>query len=127
MFNVLKEKWYIRVGSEQEAIAAQEWAFSKGLGWGGSGKVLREDFKHWDKWGESAAIGSGHHGGGSLGQASSEYWSKHGHKEINLTFKLTVDSVVYPHVESPQQEQIRELEETISLAAAQIKKLKEGV
>ena len=124
MFNVKKDKWFIRVASQQEANAAQKWAFAQGLGWGDKFE-LRTDFYSWDTNGASAAIGSGHFGGGCLGQASSTYWERHGHKEIKLTFAFAVDTVIYPEVESPQQKQIKALEETIAQASAQIQKLKE--
>lgn len=123
MFDLKTEKWFIRVNSEQESIAVQEWAFQQGIGW--MNKLeLRKDFSTWQL---PSAIGFGHFGGQSLGQANVDYWERNGHKEIKAELKLSVVDVELPAVESPQQKQIRELEETIATAAAQIKKLKEGV
>lgn len=124
--NILEDKWFIRVANNQEAVAVQEWAFSQGLAWGSKFEV-RTDFDKWDGVGSSAAIGSGHFGGNCLGQASASYWERHNHKEIKVTFKFSVDTIVYPEVESPQQKQIKALEETIATATAQIQKLKEGI
>lgn len=126
MFDIKNEKWFIRVGNKQEAVAAQEWAFKQGLPWGGKFK-LRTDFESWDTKGVSAAIGAGHCGGGCLVQASTSFWERNGHKEIKLTYKLTVDTVTPPELESEQQKQIKALEATIAMAAAQIQKLKEEI
>lgn len=124
MFDVKKDKWFVRVANKQEAIAVQEWAFSEGLGWCGS-LELRTDFDAWGTDENSKAVGCGHFGGNSLGQAPGTWWESNGHKEIKLTYKFGVDTVIYPEVESPQQKQIKALEETIAQAAAQIQKLKE--
>jgi hypothetical protein len=125
MFDVKNDKWFVRVANKQEAIAAQDWAFSEGLSWNGR-TTLRHDYHLWDMDG-GTAIGSGHCEGSVLGQAGVMYWARSGHKEIKLTYKLTVDTVLLPEVESPQQRQIRALEATIAQAAAQIQKLKEEV
>jgi hypothetical protein len=127
MLDVKNDKWFVRVANKQEADAAQEWAFKEGLSWNGR-TTLRRDYSEWDMVG-GTAIGSGHCEGGLLGQAGVMYWSRSGHKEIKVTFQtaLSVDTVVLPEVESPQQKQIKALEATIAQAAAQIQKLKEEV
>lgn len=88
MFDLKNDKWFIRVENEKQAIAVQEWAFEQGFAWNGI-KELREDFRIWDKAG---AIGWGHFGGCSLGQARRQYWIDNGHKEIEVTFKTVVDT-----------------------------------
>uniref|UniRef100_A0AAU6VY17 Uncharacterized protein n=2 Tax=unclassified bacterial viruses TaxID=12333 RepID=A0AAU6VY17_9VIRU len=126
MFDLKTEKWFIRVKSEEQAAAVQQWAFTKGLSWAGC-NVLRDDYKEWEKRMGVAAIGSGHYDGRSLGQASPQYWLDNGHKEIEMSFKTVIDSIVYPQVESTQQKQIRELEHTIALATKQIQELKKDI
>ena len=123
MFDFKTDKWFIRVENEQQAVAAQEWAFEQGFGWSGR-KTLREDFRSWDM---PRAIGCGHGGAGYMGQAPAQYWFVHGHKEIKMSFKVVVDEVVLPVVESQQQKQIRELEETIARATQQIQELKKDI
>lgn len=127
MFDMTKDKWFIRVANQQEAISVQSWLMRHGYAWGGSGRLIREDFEGWDSEGGFCAIGMGHMGGGSLGQASPGYWERYGHHEIKVNFKLCVDEVTYPTLESEQQKQIKALEATISQAQEQIKKLKEGM
>lgn len=121
-----KDRWFIRVNSVEESIAAQEWLFEQELDWVGS-QTLRTDFKKWE--GFPKAIGSGHSSCRSLGQASVGWWENRDHQEIKLTFKqkLSVSDVIYPTKDSPQQAKIRELEETINKAQQQIKQLKEEV
>lgn len=125
MFDLKTDKWFIRVANEAQANAAQEWAFEQGFAWSGN-KLLRIDFETWDDDG-SKAIGHGHNGGAGLGQAGTGYWESRGHHELKVDFKLRIVNVVLPEVESPQQKQIKALEETIATAAAQIQKLKEGI
>lgn len=121
-----KDRWFIRVNSVEESIAAQEWLFKQGLGWNGR-KTLRTDFQHWE--GFQKAIGSGHAYCRSLGQARVGWWENRDHQEIKIIFKqkLSVADVIYPTKESPQQAKIRELEETINKAKEQLRQLKEEV
>jgi hypothetical protein len=46
-------------------------------------------------------------------------------KEIKLTFKTVIDSVIFPEVETEQEKKLKELEETIKKAQDQIKELQE--
>lgn len=119
----LPVKWFIRVANAEQAKAVQEWAFEQGFGWSGS-KTIRKDLRLWEI---PAAIGHGHFDGMGLGQASVDYWIANGHKEIKVTFKTAVDKVVLTEVESLQQKQIRELQETIAKAQEQIESLKKVI
>ena len=121
--NLQKDKWFIRVPDEESAKAVQEYMFERGLAWAGK-QELRTDY---DTWSFPMAIGAGHYGGDSLGQASIGWWESQGHKEIFITFKTVVDKVEFPKVESPQEIKIRELEATIAKAYEQIKALKEEI
>lgn len=123
MFDLKNDKWFIRVETEQQCLAVQEWAFEQGLSWAGC-QTLRGDFRSWDK---PCAIGHGHFGGSSLGQARIQYWIDNGHHQIDVSFKTTVDKVNLPEVESKQQKQIRELEATVAEAQRQIQELKKDI
>lgn len=122
-FDVTKHPWYIRVNSPEESKAAQDWLFSQGCSWG----VGEKEYRH---TGEKSITND--NGGARLfwgSQASVESKQEKGVPEIKLTFKtqIVVDKVVLPVVESPQQKQIRELEETIQKATQQIEQLKKGL
>lgn len=124
MFDITKDKWFIRVANEEQAKAVQEWAFEHGLGWAGK-KVLRDDYATWDRTDRS--IGSGHYGGCGLGQARAGWWISNGHKEIKVSFKTVIDELELPKVESAQQIKIRELEATVAEAQRQIQELKKEI
>lgn len=122
-FSVTRDAWYIRVNSPEESKAAQDWLFSQGCSWG----VGEKEYRH---TGEKSLTND--NGGARLfwgSQASVESKQEKGVPEIKLTFKTqtVVDKVVLPVVESPQQKQIRELEETIQKATQQIEQLKKGL
>lgn len=125
MFDMSKDKWFIAVANLEEAVAVQEWLREKGITWGYNNKnTIRTDI---EDWATPYSIGMGHFGGGTLGQASVDYWMKHGHHEIKVTFKKTVADCEYPVVESEQEKQIKALEETIQKAQEQIQSLKKSV
>jgi hypothetical protein len=124
MFDITKDKWFIRVANEEQAKAVQEWAFDRGFGWAGQ-KEFRKDFAVWDK--KSPAIGFGHFGCDSLGQARAQWWIDSGHKEIKVSFKTVIDEMEFPKVESAQQIKIRELEATVAEAQRQIQELKKEI
>ena len=125
-----KDRWFIRINSVEESIAAQQWLFEQGITWSdGSGHPLKEKevrvlTNYWDNSSQEINL---------AGFMFSEelYCDKHWNSkyEIKLIFKqkLSVSDVIYPTKESPQQAKIRELEETINKAQEQIKQLKEEV
>lgn len=121
--NLKTEKWFIRVPDEASAQAVQEYMFERGLGWNGK-LELRTDY---ETWSFPEAIGCGHCGGNSLGQANVNYWIGNEHKEIVITLKTSVDTLEFLKVESPQEIKIRELQETITKAQEQIQALKEDI
>lgn len=125
MFDISKDKWFIAVANAEEAVAVQEWLVTLGCTWDGYLKdTIRRDFHVWD--GPAYAIGMGHQGGGSLGQANVDFWTSRGHKEIKVKLKLVVDDYEFPVLQAEQEKQIKALEETINMAQQQIQKLKQA-
>lgn len=124
MFDISKDKWFIAVENVEEAVAVQKWLATLGCYWDDYRKDhIRTDIQSWTA---PYAIGMGHFGGGSLGQACVDFWVSRGHKEIKVKLKLIVDDVEFPVVETEQEKQIKVLEETINTAQQQIQKLKQG-
>jgi len=123
-FDIQKDKWFVRINSEEECKAVQEWAFAQGFHWF-NGKV-RKDYNSWSSDTGGKAIGFGHFSRSSLGQAPVSYWMQNDHHEIKLTFRteMYVDEVQFPVVESAQQKRLRELEETIEAAQRQIAEIR---
>jgi len=122
-FNVKKDPWYIVVKNRQESKLVQSWLFEQGLQWKAGGA------KH-DHLNERVLTND--NGGDRICHASFGVIEKKkakGSKELKFSFKqtLTIDKVTMPEVESPQQKQIKELEETIRKAAEQIEQLKKGM
>lgn len=120
--NLLKDKWFFKATSREECVAFQEWAFTQGLSWVGSGEVVNKSV-----FGDS--IGGNNLKGGSLGHASAMWYEDRGFIQIFPKFKTVsvVDCVDLPEVESRQEKKIRELEATIAKAQEQIQALKKEI
>lgn len=128
MFNLKTSKWHILVGSAEENQVAQEWLLSQGITWCNGKCKVDEGCKqskvlsnYFSDGGEVNKNGFMHSSSGFDNYRYNEEF------ELKLSYKATisVDKIVYPTVDSPQQKQIKALEETIAQAAAQIQKLKE--
>jgi hypothetical protein len=122
-FNVKKDPWYVIVNNHEESKLVQSWLFKQGL--------------HWQA-GDSTHLHLGERvltndeGCDRIFHASMGVIEKKkakGSKELIFSFKheLVIDKVTLPDVESPQQKQIKELEETIRKASEQIEQLKKGM
>ncbi|WCO82025.1 hypothetical protein vBPpSSYP_43 [Pseudomonas phage vB_PpS_SYP] len=122
-FDVKKDPWYVIVSNREEAKLVQSWLFEQGLQWQSGGathshlgeRVLTND---------SGCDRIFHASFGVI-----EKKKARGSKELKFSFKreLVIDKVTLPDVESPQQKQIKELEETIRKASEQIEQLKKGM
>jgi hypothetical protein len=123
MFDIKNNHWYIETPTQEVFKIVSEWLRQHGLDWQHNDKDCQE-IRSNAKYITNSRQGT-----------ISKYlmWGSNGQrpdtiaKEIKLNFKIMVDSVVYPEVESPQQKQIRELEETIQKATQQIEQLKKGM
>lgn len=114
------QPWFIRVTNEQEFNLVQEW-LKKNFG-----KVYENSFV-----GEPMFLTNI---SALRGMCHDVFWSSDMDytqslrlvpNEIKVNFKTTIDSVVFPTVESEKDKKIRELKETIEAAAKQIKELEE--
>jgi hypothetical protein len=129
-FDICKDKWFFESKSVQERDAFLEWAYDQGMSWQGS--TPRSNI-----FLISACVIGGNNGAqgylgwvhASVGSQGGEFYESRGHINISPVFKykLVVDNVPLPVVESPQQKQIRELEETIAKAQEQIESLKKVI
>lgn len=125
-----RDRWFIRINSVEESIAAEEWLFEQGITRcnGVDRPVEKNEVKvltnYWLN--SSQEINPA---GFMFSQAPYYNGYRDSEYEIKLTFKqkLSVSDVIYPTKDSPQQAKIRELEETINKAQQQIKQLKEEV
>ncbi|ATN92846.1 hypothetical protein QGX11_gp083 [Pseudomonas phage PPSC2] len=130
MFNLKTSKWHILVGSAEENQAAQEWLLSQGITWCNGNRKVDEGCKQSKVLSNYFSDGREVNKNGFMYSYSGFDNYQHNEEfELKLSYKTTisVDKVVYPTVDSPQQKQIKALEETIAQAAAQIQKLKEGI
>jgi len=120
--DLMKDKWFFAPRTKEEGIAFQKWAFSKGLSWSTSATTVQNNLG-------TESIGGNGHSKGRLGHASYAWYKDRGHVQISPRFKteVFVDSVELPDLESQQQKQIRELEETIARATQQIQELKKDI
>lgn len=122
-----KDRWFIRVNSVEESIAAQEWLFEQGITcWDGVDCSVEHNLPKvlTNYWADNLINRRGFMFSSKLARFIAEPQC-----EIKLIFKqkLSVSDVIYPTKESPQQAKIRELEETINKAKEQLRQLKEGV
>lgn len=123
-FDICKDKWFFFSNSMQERDAFLEWAYEQGMSWSaGVAPCLQ---------GDDVYISGNFFTEGVLGWAmvkAREFYESYGHVEIHPEFKykMCVAFVPSPEVESPQQKQIRELEETIARATQQINELKKDI
>lgn len=119
----LKENsWYIETGSPEKSELVQEWLFEHGYVWFIKGSV--------PSYLESKYLCNVCIDGSIIGDILQTSNSQHIHKdaqEIILEFQTTIKSVKLPAVETEQEKKIRELQETIDKASAQIKAIKEGM
>ena len=118
MFNIKTDPWFIRVNSEQEFEAIQDWLQEN------YGTCLSSKYSSAFEYLTNTLSGGQvekafvMHGRGNPLETTSR-------KEIKLTFKTTIDSVEYPVVETEQQIKMKQLQETIDKAARELKELRE--
>lgn len=107
----LKENaWFIRTGSPEKSFAVQEWLFDHGMEWHNGEQAF---FNYKEQY---------------LGNVGDTFGTSGGAgKEVTLEFETIVKSFTLPAVETEQEKKIRELQETIDKASAQIKAIKEGM
>lgn len=118
MFNIKTDPWFIRVNSEQEFEAIQDWLQENyGCSLIASYNTAFEYLTNTSCTGqiEEAFV---MHGRGYPLETTSR-------KEIKLTFKTIIDSVTFPEVESEHQIKMKQLQETIDKAARELKELRE--
>ena len=129
MFDLKTQPWHIFVNSPEECQAAQEWLFSQGLTWCNGdvevsnlyARTLSNYFVIFGERNFTLDIR-----GFVYDVHKNDY--EDSSKELKLEFanKFVVNSYKTPVIETVQQKQIRELEETIAKAQEQIQSLKEG-
>lgn len=123
MFDMKKEKWFIRTPDEATYNDVYAWLQEQGFHFGWTG------YAH-EGWEEGMqVIGSWPYDCENedrlrIGNVkSSNYFSDLRHKEIKLTFKTIVDSVEYPETKSAEQIQLEVLQEKIAELNAEATKL----
>ena len=122
-FNLKTCKWHINLNSAEESLAAQEWLISQGATWCNGDSSVYTDVV------QSKCLTNYHVNDklNSEGIMHCSYPYDDPKYELKLKFKISVDTVTYPIVESEQQKQIKALEATIQMAQDQIQKIKEGL
>jgi len=126
-FDICKDKWFFEPKSEQDRDVFLEWAYEQGMVWRGDSPRSNNYLS------VECVIGGNNAKQGNLGWCDSDtgdgrdFYESRGHLEIFPIFKLCVDKLLLPVVESPQQKKIRELEETIAKAQEQIESLKKVI
>lgn len=118
MFDMKKDKWFIRTPTSEISEAVQLWLFEQGLRWAGS----EEQGKN-VQYIDSEAIGFGY-GENGFGHTHVRWWKDNDHKEIKLTFKTSVASVEYPVVETQAEKELKALEQKIQELTEQASKLR---
>lgn len=122
-FNLKTCKWHINVNSAEEILAAQEWLISQGVTWCNGDSSVDTSVV------QSKCLTNYHVNDklNHVGFMHCSYSYDDPKYELKLKFKILVDKVIYPIVESEQQKQIKALEATIQMAQDQIQKIKEGM
>ena len=99
MFDLKKERWFIRTPTPEISKLVQEWLFEQGFEWYSSGKSVKHLYEPY--------IGNSRHEQHCLVMDLMEPHSTR--KEIKLTFKTIVDSVEYPETVTPEQQKLASL------------------
>jgi len=118
MFNIKTDPWFIRVNSEQEFDAVQDWLEEN------YGERMRANYGTYMKWLTNTQC-DGYVSSKLVMHGTGDPLKTTPRKEIKLTFKTTIDSVQYPAVETEQQIKMKQLQETIDKAARELKELRE--
>ena len=104
VFDLKKEKWFIRTPTPEISKAVQEWLFGEGFEWYSSGQHVEHKFEPY--------IGNATHGEHYMVIDLHEPHSTR--KEIKITFKTIVDSVEYPETVTPEQQQLAAVMEKLN-------------
>lgn len=117
-FNLKTQPWFIRTETPEQRIAAQEWLFEQGMAWD-SGS--REAFD----WNFQCLTNTSSSGDKTLsfGHIPKPHKSA---QEIELTYKTTVNNVVYPDIESERDKEIKAIRKEQEALAARLKALEVG-
>lgn len=117
--------WFIAVNGKEHSRIAQEWLFEQGLQWAHYGKVV--------SFTDQAVLTNVDAGGivrdYIIYSDSITRKIEQGAHEVKVLGRISMvlEKVELPVVESPQEKQIRELEETIQKAQKQIDALKQSL
>lgn len=121
MFDMKKDKWFIRTPTPEISEAVQLWLFEQGFGWQDDGqKVLykSQQFLTNTKYPHFACNYILH------SNTVDKQAEENGVKEIKLTFKSSVYSVEYPVVETQAEKELKALEQKIQELTEQASKLR---
>lgn len=128
MFDMKKEKWFIRTPTDEVCQAVQLWLFGQGFEWQQYGKqVMFLNDEH------TCAIHNHHdYKEQTIWRNPNNEWEieelvKSNYKEIKLTFKTIVDSVEYPETKSAEQLQLEVLQGKIAELNREAEKLQKLV
>lgn len=106
MFDMKKDRWFIRTPTPEISAAVQEWLFEKGFGWQSDrGQVVQYTDTNY-------LMLSPYEDGRFCHTSCIDARLKE--KEIKVTIKPAVDSVYYPEIETPEQKQLEEVMDKIS-------------
>lgn len=115
MFDMKKDKWFIRTPNPEISEAVQLWLFEQGLQWCGASYT---NVAHTNSlvlmWTENNKFVW-------CDELDSDY------KEIKLTFKTSVASVEYPIIESQAEKELKALEQKIQELTEQASKLRSAI
>lgn len=124
MFDLKKDKWFIRTPTPEISKAVQQWLFEQDFTWEADGTKIQYTNQRFLTNTQYPNIARDYIMHSSN---ADNYAEKNGVKEIKLTLKTVVDSVEYPVIETEQEIKIRELKETIEKAQKQIDEIMENV
>lgn len=120
MFDMKKDKWFIRTPTPEISEAVQLWLFEQGFTWYSFSRRANEIY-HTDRKILSKSEGTGREFGFS--NICDDFYL-HDAKEIKLTFKTSVASVEYPVVETEAEKELKVLEQKIQELTEQASKLR---
>lgn len=102
MFDLKKDKWFIRTPTPEISKAVQEWLFEQGLVW----QHFKDKEIHCT---ESLFLKLSPFEDDAFCYVSSIDPKYDNSKEVKLTFKTIVDSVEYPETITPEQQQLAQV------------------
>lgn len=127
MFDMKKDKWFIRTPTPEISEAVQLWLFEQGFKW--CSLINKGEVRHTDR---KILSGAHHFGSNEFGcnDISDKYYlfdAKEIKVKIRKIVEYRVDTVEYPSTETQAQKDLKELEQQIAKLSEQAAKLRESI